>query len=124
MYIYIYIHVATSLFSLLYLYSLCAVTFHLKTGLLVRLCFADEAKSPPQHKTTVDWTKHIQSVDESEICTSKYPQLHAVCILIYTYLSILNYMYMYMYMSACIHCLLCMYMYTFSKDVFAFFVIL
>ena len=48
------------------------ISLHLKTGLLVRLCFADEARSPVQHKTTADWIKHIQSVDESEIGTSKY----------------------------------------------------
>ena len=41
-----------------------------ETGLLVRLCFAEETKPPP-HQTTADWRKYIQSVDEEDFCSSE-----------------------------------------------------
>ena len=52
-------------------------------GLLVRLCYAEEEEDekvpPPRHKTTSDWNKYLQSLQEQDLNTSDsqfYEYLH------------------------------------------------
>jgi hypothetical protein len=40
------------------------------TGVLARLCFSEESKPTLQHKTTSDWNKHIQSINETDFCSN------------------------------------------------------